>query len=292
MKNQKEFKISFWAAHATTIVSVTLVLLIVGIIAMITISADRETRRLREQIEITVIIADSISENAGQRLLSDIKRQPYCRDAVLVTAREALEQWKQDTGEDLEALFGVNPLTPEVTFHLKAEYTSAENIAKISQQLSAVKGIDEVVTPDSGMVSAMNSNISRLTTILAIIAAVMLVVSFVLINNTVHLTIYARRFTIHTMQLVGATNGFIRMPIILQNMLAGVVAALLADGMMAIALASAPRAGLDDIAGYLGWPTFGIIAGGIVLVGALLCAVAASISSASYLRKDYDKLFR
>ncbi len=292
MKNQKEFKISFWAAHATTIVSVTLVLLIIGIIAMITISAGRETRRLREQIEITVIIADSISDSSAAGLLADIRKQPYCRDAELVTSRQALEQWKLDTGEDLEELFGVNPLTPEVTFHLKAEYTSPENIARIAKQIAAVKGVSEVVTPDSGMVQAMNTNISRLATILGIIAIVMLIISFVLINNTVHLTIYARRFTIHTMQLVGATNAFIRMPVVMQNMLAGVVAGLIAAGLMAVALIYAGNAGFDDITNFLGWPTFAVIAAAVILLGALLCALAASISTGRYLRKDYDKLFR
>ncbi|MDE5773042.1 MAG: permease-like cell division protein FtsX [Muribaculaceae bacterium] len=292
MKNQKEFKISFWAAHATTIVSVTLVLLIVGIIAMITISADRETRRLRQQIEITAIIADSIPDTSAQHFLNDIRKQPYCLDAQLITAAQALEQWKQDTGEDLEELFGVNPLTPEVTFHLKAEYTSPENITRIAAQIAAVKGIQEVVTPDSGMLTAMNTNISRLTTILAIIAAVMLIISFVLINNTVHLTIYARRFTIHTMQLVGATNAFIRMPIVMQNMLAGVVSGLVAAGIIAVAMASATRAGLEDLANSVGWPTYALIAAGIIMLGAILCALAALISTGKYLRKDYDKLFK
>lgn len=292
MKNQKEFKISFWAAHATTIVSVTLVLLLIGIIALITTSAARETQRLREQIEITAIMSDSVSNDAAQRFLQDIKQQPYCRNATLVTKEQALQQWKQDTGEDLEAVFGVNPLSPEVTFKLNAQYTSRQSIDKIAAQIAAVRGIEEVVRPDAGMIAAMDSNITRLTTILGIIAIVMLIISFVLINNTVHLTVYARRFTIHTMQLVGATNRFIRMPIVLQNMLAGIVAGLLASGIIAAALAAAPNAGLDDAARYIGWPTFGVIAAGITITGALLCSLAASISTRRYLRKDYDKLFK
>lgn len=292
MKNQKEFKISFWAAHATTIVSVTLVLLLVGIIALITTSAARETRRLREQIEITVIMADSISDNAAAGLLDDIRRQSFCREATLVSRSEALQQWKEDTGEDLEALFGVNPLSPEVTFRLKAEYASPANIAAIASRISKVDGVEEVASPDSSMVTAMESNISRLATILGIIAAVMLVISFVLINNTVHLTVYARRFTIHTMQLVGATDRFIRMPIVLQDMLAGIVAGLIAAGILAGAIAAAPKAGLDDMASYIGWPVYAVIAAGMVVLGALLCSIAASISTRRYLRKDYDKLFR
>lgn len=292
MKNQKEFKISFWAAHATTIVSVTLVLLLLGIIALISTSAARETKRLREQLEITVIMADSISDVTAQTFLADIAGQPFCRKATLTTKKQALEQWKEDTGEDLEALFGVNPLSPEVTFSLKEQYAAPESIQKIAAKIAKVKGVQEVATPDADLIRNMNDNIGQLTTILGIIAIVMIVISFVLINNTVHLTIYARRFTIHTMQLVGATNRFIRMPVVLQNMLAGILAALIASGILAGAVAAAPRAGLDDIAGYIGWPTFLYIAGGLIALGALLCALAASISTRRYLRKDYDKLFK
>lgn len=292
MKNEKEFKISFWAAHATTIVSVTLVLLLVGIIAMITTAAARETKRLREQIELTVIMNDSVSDRGAQGFLADIQKQPFCKRAELVTKEEALKRWKADTGEDLEALFGVNPLSPEVSFNLKSEYASPENIAVISEKIAAVKGVQEVVTPATDIVSSMNKNISTLSTILGIIAIVMVVISFVLINNTVHLTVYARRFTIHTMQLVGATNRFIRMPIVVQNMLAGIIAGLLASGVIAAALAFAPKAGIEDVASWIGWPTYGVIAGGLTILGALLCALAASIATRRYLRKDYDKLFK
>ena len=120
----------------------------------------------------------------------------------------------------------------------------------------------------------------------------MLVISFVLINNTVHLTIYARRFTIHTMQLVGATDRFIRLPVVVQNLLAGLLAGLLASGIIALALLFAPKAGLDDPARYIGWPAYGVIAGALTIFGALICALAASIATRRYLRRDYDKLFK
>lgn len=292
MKNQKEVKISFWAAHATTIVSVTLVLLLVGIIALITISAERESRRLREQIELTVIMNDSTGNEASAAIFEKVKRDPSCRQATFISKEEALRQWREDTGEDLERLFGVNPLSPEISLKMKAEYAAQDSLAKVTKRLSTIAGVQEVVAPDSGLVRAMNANISTLASILGVIAIVMLVISFVLINNTVHLTVYARRFTIHTMQLVGATNRFIRMPIVVQNMLAGILAGVIASATMAAAIAAAPKAGIEDVAHYIGWPTYGFIAGGMILLGALLCATAASISTRRYLRKDYDKLFR
>ena len=149
-----------------------------------------------------------------------------------------------------------------------------------------------MAVPDSELVETMNRNITTLSIILGVIALVMLIISFVLINNTVHLTVYARRFTIHTMQLVGATNGFIRRPFVTNNMLAGFIAALVASGIMAISLGAAPRIGLDDVASYIEWWLFACVAGGMIIAGPLICGLAASLATSRYLKKDYEELFR
>lgn len=292
MKSDKEAKISYWAHHLTTIVSVTLVLLLTGMIALIWICADAETRRLKEQIELSVIMNDSVPAQQVAALADEIKKQPYALNVTVVTKEQALEQWKKDTGEDLQELFGVNPLSEEITFSIKADYASAASIRKIARQLEGNATVESVSSPDSEMVDSMNENISRLTVILAVIAAVMLVISFVLINNTVHLTIYSRRFTIHTMQLVGATNGFIRRPVVLNNMLAGLLAGVLASAVLAAVIGASRESGMPDLSDYIGWGEYGIVAGGMVGLGMLLCSLASLISANIYLRKDYDGLFR
>ena len=292
MKKGKEVKISYWAAHATTIVSVTLVLLIIGIIAMITTSAAKETKRLKESLEISVVMADSVSDASAGRCMEQMKGLPWARNMRLITRAQALEAWKNDTGEDLEALFGVNPLSPEITFTMPAAYSSQDSIRKIAAKLRVIPGVEDVATPDSEVVVAMNDNISRLSMILGAIAIVMLVISFVLINNTVHLTIYARRFIIHTMQLVGATNGFIRRPSVLSNFYAGILAGLIASALLAAVLASAPGLGFEDISTFVDWPLYGVIAAGLTVLGGAICALAAGIATTRYLRKDYDELFR
>lgn len=291
MKENKDVKISYWAAHLTTIVSVTLVLIIVGIIALITLSAERETRRLKEKLEISVVMADSVSNNYARKVADGIANTPYALQVGLVTKEDALASWKQDTGEDLEALFGVNPLSPEVIFSLRSDYASSDSLAMIKSQLLKTPGVEDIAMPDSMMVESMNRNIENFAIMLGVIALVMVIISFVLINNTVHLAIYARRFTIHTMQLVGATNGFIRAPFVKSNMLAGLIAGLVASGIMAVALAAAPRAGFNDVANYISWPLYAAVAGGMILAGILLCGLAAAIATTRYLGKDYDELF-
>ena len=292
MKNNKEVKISYWAAHLTTIVSVTLVLIIIGIIALISISATNETRRLRERLEVNVVMADTISDAVTKGVAERISVQPYALSVKIITKEEALKNWKNDTGEDLEALFGVNPLSPEISFTIKSDYATDEELKKIDTFVSSIPGVEGTALPDSTMVENMNRSIERFALILGAVALVMLIISFVLINNTVHLAIYARRFTIPTMQLVGATNGFIRRPFVNNNMLSGLIAGLLATLLLAITLAAAPGAGFKNIGDYISWELLAVVGGGLVCGGVLLCGIAAWFATSRYLHQDYDELFK
>lgn len=291
MKANKEVKISFWATHLTTIVSVTLVLILVGIIALITFSSQNETRRLRERLEANIVMSDTTSDEEAAALTKEISTEPYVLEAGMISKAQALKDWKTETGEDLEELFGVNPLSPEIYFRIKADYSSPDSLKNISQRLKQLPGVSDVAMPDSTMVTAMNENIQNLSIILGIIALVMVFISFVLINNTVHLAIYARRFTIHTMQLVGGTNSFIRRPFVKNNMIAGLISGIIASAITAISLAAAPNSGIDDVARYISWGLYACVAGGMIIAGVLICGVAASIATSIYLKKDYDELF-
>lgn len=292
MKQEKEVRISYWAAHLTTIVSVSLVLMLLGLIALIWIGAQEETRRLRERIELSVVMKDSVTDARAMEIAKEIETKGYARNVRCITKAEALANWKADTGEDLMALFGVNPLSPEVTFTLSAENATASGIAAIRSRIQKNPDVESIAAPDPSIVESMNRNIGRMTLLLAIVAGVMIVISFVLINNTVHLTIYSRRFTIHTMKLVGATNGFIRRPIVLNNLVSGIIAGLVAAGMIAAGLFAAQKGSGADIGSFISWVAYGIVAAALILAGMALCSLAASIAANKYLRKDYDELFR
>lgn len=290
MKKGKEVKISYWAAHATTIVSVTLVLLMIGLIALVSISARNETRRLKESLEMSVIMTDSVSDTSAAEIAKSMQSLPFCRNITLISSKDALEEWKTDTGEDLEALFGVNPLSPEISFTMPAQYSTADSLKIIRERMLIMPGVEDVAAPDNIIIASMNDNIARLSLILGCIALVMLIISFVLINNTVHLTIYARRFIIHTMQLVGATDGFIRRPIVSRNLLAGSLAGLFASVILAAILFAAPRFGFNDISDYFGWELFIATAAMLILLGGCICSMAALMATRHYLHKDYHQL--
>lgn len=292
MRNDKEVRISFWASHLTTTVSVTLVLVIIGVIALLTVGAATETRRLKERLEVSVIMSDNASDSAADSLASQLKTQGFALNVDVISREAALKNWKNDTGEDLEALFGVNPLSPEVKFTLSSKYANEQSLQKIGSALSSIPGVEGVALPDAAMVEGMNRNIEHFSLILGVIALVMIVISFVLINNTVHLAIYSRRFTIHTMQLVGATDGFILRPYILAGMMSGLIAGLLASLLLALFLVLAPGAGIEELSSAVGWEAFAVIAAVLVVAGMLLCSLASWIATTRYLRRDYDDLFK
>lgn len=292
MKGQKDVKISNWAAHLTTAVSVSLALLMIGLIAMIWVAASGESRRIQEKIELSVVLADSVGEPRAKSIFDAIKSQPFTLNATYISKEEALANWKTATGEDLERTFGVNPLSPEIAFTVRSAYASPEALYKISQSVAAIKGVAEVGSPDSSLIEAMNRNIKRLTAGLTVLAVIMFVISFVLIGNTVRLSIYARRFTIHTMQLVGATDGFIRRPFVVSNAVVGFFSGLVSGGILAGALALAPRFGFEGLQTAIGWSPMGIIICGLALAGALICAAAAIFATTRHLRQDYEQLFQ
>lgn len=292
MKRDKEVKIPFWAAHITTIVSVTLVLALTGFMAIGSLAGKAQGQRLKEKLRLTLVMCDSVSDGNAVKLAREIEASQFALNVETVTKEQALLNWKNDTGEDLEALFGANPLSPEISFSLREIYSEPATLEALSAELSQLPGVESVALPNSEMMQSITRNLKRLNIILGIIAITMLAISFVLINNTVHLSIYSRRFTIHTMQLVGATDSFIRRPYISANMLAGMVSGTFACAIIATAFLIAQRYGFSALPDLIGWPAVALTATALIASGAVLCSTAAAISTTRYLRRDYESLFR
>ena len=292
MKPQKEVKISSWAAHTTTGVSVTLALLTLGLIAMIWLAAAAESRHMKEKIEISVVLADNVSEDRAKDICEAIAKTQFAQNVRYISRQQALDNWKETTGEDLEHVFGVNPLSPEIAFTVAADFSSVGGIAGIKKSVSAVEGVAEVGTPDSRLIESMNSNIKKLTLLFTIIAAIMLVISFVLISNTVKLSIYSKRFTIHTMQLVGASDGFIRRPFIATNAIVGAVSGLISGALLSGVLATCGQMGFEELASLIDWKCMLTVDVGLIVGGAFICALAALVATTRHLHQDYEDLFK
>ncbi len=282
--------ISTFSAQITSTISVALVLLLLGIISLLGIAAHSVTTEIRENMGFSVILADSTSEKEVNMLKQRFSLTPGIASVKYFSPDDALRKWEEETGENLIKVLGVNPLPGEIEIKVKAAYASSDSITVLTAPLKAVPFISEI-SVHTDIVDSINSNIKSIMMVLSIVAAALLFISFALINNTVRLTVYSRRFLIHTMKLVGATGGFIRRPIINSNLISGFLAAVTADLILTASLFylhSADRA----IADAIPWEYAAIVFAGIIISGIAICALASVIATNKYLRSNYDDMFK
>ncbi len=275
--------------HLTSTVSVGMVLLILGIVGSAAFAAGNITRHIRENLGFNMVMR----MNADMTQINDMKRRLTSSDFVAsydyMSPEEILEQENAYLGSDIVELIGGNPYQPEFSVRVKAQYASVDSLEKITAPLRMSDSVEEI-TVHTEMVESINSNIGSLSLVLIALAGALLIISFVLINNTVRLTIYSARFLLHTMKLVGATNAFIRRPIVIGNMLNGILAAAVA--ILLLCLLRVYAISIDpDLALALPWSDLIWVFMGIVAGGILICGTASWIATNKYLRQKYDDMF-
>lgn len=275
--------------HLTSTVSVGMVLLILGIVGCAAFAAGNITRHIRENLGFNMVM----KMDADLTRINDMKKRLTASDFVAsydyMSPEEILEQENAYLGSDVEDLLGTNPYQPEFNVRVKAQYASVDSLDKIISPLRNIDSVEEI-TVHTEMVESVNSNIGTLSLVLIALAAALLVISFVLINNTVRLTIYSARFLLHTMQLVGATNAFIRRPIIIGNILNGILAAVVA--ILLLCLLRVYAVSIDpDLALALPWSDLIYVFLGVVAGGIIICGTASWIATNKYLRQSYDDMF-
>lgn len=290
MNKKHKSGIPTFSTQITATISVALVLLLLGIIAMLGIAAHSVTTSIKENMGFDVVLKEETPEATVNRLKQQWTSAPYVASVKYFSQDDALNKWQEETGEDLVEMLGVNPFCAEFEVKVKADYADVDSIEKIVSPLRKVEAISEI-NVHTEMVETINSNIRSIALILSIVAAALILISFVLINNTVRLTVYARRFIIHTMKLVGATPGFIRRPFIINNIINGIIASLIAIIILAATLYYCSS--LDvSISKAITWEQASIVFGGMMLLGIVLCSIAAFFASNKYIRLDYDSLFK
>lgn len=274
----------------TSTISVTLVLFILGLVGAINITFHGISRQVKEKMGFTVVLADSISSEGIESLRTLANQAPYISEYNYLSSEEVLAEETQGEGNDLVELLGVNPYAPMLEVRVKEEYANADSITAITAQWNAMPEVDEA-TANTEMIDNLDRNARLLNLILIIIAAALLLISFVLINNTVRLTVYSRRFLIHTMKLVGATGAFIRKPFLQINLLQGVIAGVLASGILVGFTAWAASLKEVLLTAFLPWDAVGLLCLGMIVAGMIICTLAALLATNRYLRKDYDAMF-
>ena len=214
-------------AYLSSVISISLVLLLVGVAAMLLVNARSVSDYFKENMQVTVMMKQHVTDEAAMDFQTVLDGKRFIKKSVFISKEQGRREMADMLGDDFLEVFEVSPIPVSIDLTLKAEYVSADSLEVVRADIAASPLVDEVVY-QSTLVDALNANLSRISAILGIFIALLLFISFVLINNTVRLNVYARRFTIHTMKLVGATKSFIRAPFLVQGAFQGVFAAFIA----------------------------------------------------------------
>lgn len=277
------------SSYATTIISISLVLFLLGIIGFLYLNANRLSVYVKENLGFTVLINDNAREAEVIRLQKVLNAAPYVRMAEYITKDQAAEDLKDELGEDFVDFLGYNPLLASIEVKLAAAWASPDSMARIEAEINTFPQVKEVFY-QKNLLDAIHENVRRITVVLAGFALLLLLIAIALINNTIRLSVYSRRFLISTMKLVGATRGFIRKPFLLKSILHG-----LAGATVAIVLLSLFIYGLsNEISGVIGFSDPLMIALLFVLVivtGIGITLISTFFAVNKYLRLKTDQLY-
>lgn len=228
----KKTKVSvFDMQFVTAGISTALVLLLLGLVVFFVLGTHNLSVYVRENISFSILLSDDMKERDILQLQKQLARQPFVRYTEYISKAQALKEQSEAMGTDPQEFLGYNPFTASIEIKLKSAYANADSIAKIEQAIKRNNNVQEVLYQKQ-LIDAVNDNIRNISLLLLALAVVLTLISFALINNTIRLTIYSQRFLIHTMKLVGASWGFIRRPFLWRNFWIGVLAALVADGIL------------------------------------------------------------
>ena len=215
----------------TSSISTTLVLLLLGMVVFFVLSANNLSTYVRENIGITVLVSDDMKEPEALKFQKALDEKTYVKESVYISKEQALKEQTEAMGTDPAEFLGYNPFTASIEIKLNAPYANSDSIAWIEKEILTNKKVMEVSYPQN-LIDSVNRNLQKVSFFLLGLAALLSLISFALINNTIRLAIYSKRFLIHTMKLVGASWGFIRRPFLIRNVWIGILAGIMADAIL------------------------------------------------------------
>ncbi|WP_455586086.1 cell division protein FtsX [Bacteroides sp.] len=215
----------------TSSISTTLVLLLLGLVVFFVLAAHNLSIYVRENINFSVLISDDMKEADILKLQKKWDKEPFVKQTEYISKKQALKEQTEAMGTDPEEFLGYNPFTASIEIKLHSDYANSDSIAKIEKMIRKNTNIQEVLYQRE-LIDLVNENIRNISLVLLALAVVLTLISFALINNTIRLAIYSKRFLIHTMKLVGASWSFIRRPFLRRNIWSGVLAGIMADAIL------------------------------------------------------------
>ena len=273
----------------TSSISTMLVLLLLGMVVFFVLSANNLSTYVRENIGLTVLVSDDMKQPEALKFQRELNEKAYVKESQYISKEQALKEQTEAMGTDPAEFLGYNPFTASIEIKLNAVYANSDSIAWIEKEIIANKKVMEVNYPQD-LLDSVNRNLQKISLFLLGLAALLTLISFALINNTIRLAIYAKRFLIHTMKLVGASWSFIRKPFLMRNLWIGVLAAVMADAVlmtMAYMLVKYEPQLVEIITAQ----TMLVVMLSVLAFGVLITWMCAYISINKYLRMKASTLY-
>ena len=278
-------------SYAMSLVSITLVLFLLGVFAMFVMHARKLSNHIKENIGFEIVMNSNVKEANILRLQKELDAMPAVKSTEYITKDEAISRLSEDLGEDFLQWLGneANPLLPSIDVRFHAAYANNDSIAILETQLRENPDIKDIYYQQS-LVELINHNINKIATVLMIVSAILLVIAIALIRNTIRLSIYAKRFLVRSMQLVGATESFIRRPFLRSGVFQGFLGGVLADILLALILYAVSKR-LPDLTLVQDTTAIVCIFVGVIVLGVVLAWLSTSAALDKFLNANLEKLY-
>ncbi len=276
-------------SYFSVVISIALVLFLVGLLALLVLNTKKVADNFKEQIALTVYLKDTAKEVEIYQMQKSLALAEYTKTIAFVSKEEAAKAYSEEIGEDFMEFLGYNPLQNSIDVYFNADYVSETQIAEISRDLGDKQFVDEIVY-DKPLIALLNDNIKRLSFWILIVSGLLTFIAVLLINSSIRLSVYAKRFTIKTMQMVGATKHFIRRPFILKSIKLGIIGSTISLIGMGVVLyylnKSFPELNLisDEI-------LLAAIFVGVLIMGILISWLSTFFATQRFLNLKTDELY-
>jgi len=288
--NKSTIKSKLRGAYLTSVISISLVLLLLGIVGLLMLNAQVLSNYVKENICFSLFLRDNIKEADIRKFQKTLDTYDFIKSTEYISKEKAAEELKKDLGEDFTEFLGYNPLPESIDIYLIADYANPDSLVNIENRLLGFTDYVKEISYQKNLIHEINENIKNISIFLLVFSALLLLISFALINNTIRLMIYSKRFIIRTMQLVGATRRFIRTPFIKSGLIQGIISAIIAIGILTLIIYSADKQ-LHDIISLLDYKIVGILFLIVLSLGIIISLISTFFAVTKYLRIKNTNLY-
>lgn len=276
-------------SYFSSVISISLVLFLMGMTGVLIVNARSVSNYFKENITVSAILSVEADDADASALADELEHTGYVKDVRIITKEEGVEEMKEILGEDFMDVFGVNPIPVSLELQIAADYISTDSLSVIGEALGSYPVVEDVVYQQS-LVELLDANLERIGLVAGVFVLLLLFISVVLINNTVRLNVYARRFTIHTMRLVGATRHFIARPFVGQAFFQGLISGAIADVFILGALYLV-RNEFYQLFSLFDAVLLGGVMVAVIVLGILICMISTSAGVRSLISLKRNELY-